>query len=1208
MLRLLNYSLLISALLATVAASAADPAKVLFLAGKPSHGPGAHEHNAGCILLAKALNESGLGFDAKVVKVWPEDLSEFDDVDAVVIYADAGGKYQEEQYALLDEKIKAGMGIMFIHYGVHPSKENGEKYFIPWIGGFFETGYSVNPHWTAELTPKPGHPTGNGIKDAILANDEFYYNMRYPEHGSCQDCYPLVDSLLDPRRITRYNNLWNQHGDALIGKRAKVMWCRDPEDQGRGAGFTGGHFHRNWALDDFRKLVLNTIAWVARVEVPADGVPSRPISAKQLNENLDGVPKEPLTKPTPKSIKEMPMMLRPKDPANYNQKEHYQLIKDLKAKAEAEADSEEAAPDQSGLVDPSDFTLPDDLEMTIWAHSPDLRNPTNMDMDAHGRMWVTEGINYRALMNRIPEGDRVVVLEDTDKDGKVDSSHTFVQEPALIAPLGIAVFGNRVLVSQPPELIVYTDVDENLVFDPKVDKREVLLTGFNGFNHDHSLHAVVAGPSGKWYINQGNCGAQVTDRSNKTFRIGSAYMGGRNSRWPADTVGISGMKSDDGHVWVGGFIGRMNPDGTQLEIVGHGMRNSYEHTVNSFGNIFQSDNDDPPACRNSYVLEYGNAGFFSHDGKISWETDRRPGQSIPTAHWRQEDPGFMPYGDVYGNGSPTGVAYYENGALPEKYNGMYLAAEAAQRVIFNYFPKPNGAGFDLSRNILVGTSKMEGNALLFRPSDVEVGADGALYIADWFDARVGGHKTLDDGMTGTLYRIAPKDFKAPKLEIDLDTLPGLIEVLKSPSDNVRFLAVERLKKAGTDAIPALKKLMQDSNPLIAARPIWILPHLGEAGVEECEKLLKSADPTQRLVAYRALRRADIGMLPYARQLAGDENPAVRREVATSLRNAPYDLKEAILRTGYEHWDGKDRTYLEALGLSLVNHESEFWRLIRRKETASNWTPKFALLTWRLHPPEAIPELLDRASSTRLTEAERKFAIDTIAFTPGEIAPKTMLELYSKATPEQEYAKMWFGMNLDGNKWDGLIDRDLVAETAGVVKPGAPIIYTHPNAPSERATPAIEDILALTGDARKGELVAARCVMCHNIGDKGASFGPSLNGWAKSRSREDALNAIINPDDAIAHGYDASKVLLKNGEAIDGLVKSGAERAWHFANIEGGNSYLIMTIPGGTEQKISWREIRRVEPSEQSLMLYPESLGLTAPQDFADIVEYLQQLN
>ncbi|GEM_PF-4809926 len=113
-------------------------------------------------------------------------------------------------------------------------------------------------------------------------------------------------------------------------------------------------------------------------------------------------------------------------------------------------------------VPPSLFKLSDpDLEISVWAASPMLKNPTNMDTDQHGRIWVAEGVNYRSQSKHQPAGDRIVVLEDTDGDGKADKSWTFVQEPFLLAPMGICVIDNKVIVSMTPDLIVYTDVNRN---------------------------------------------------------------------------------------------------------------------------------------------------------------------------------------------------------------------------------------------------------------------------------------------------------------------------------------------------------------------------------------------------------------------------------------------------------------------------------------------------------------------------------------------------------------------------------------------------------------------------------------------------------------------------------------------------------------------------------------------------------------------------
>jgi len=318
-------------------------------------------------------------------------------------------------------------------------------------------------------------------------------------------------------------------------------------------------------------------------------------------------------------------------------------------------------PKQPDSVPVSLFTVPPGFEVTLWASSPLLHNPTNMDIDAQGRIWITEGVNYRKHAGRQVAGDKVVVLEDTTGSGRADKATTFVQEPQLIAPLGMAVIDNQVVVSNAPDLIVYTLAHPGIKFDPRVDKRDVLLTGFNGRNHDHSLHSVTFGPDGKWYFSQGNVGALFTDRSGRTFRVGSTYdplPAGAVPLYSWKPQDLAGAPSDDGHVYVGGFTVRMNPDATHAEIIGYNYRNSYEQCLTSFGDVFQNDNDDPPACRTSFLMEYGNAGYFSRDGHRTWQADRRPGQTIAVAEWRQEDPGTMPAGDVYGAGAPTGIVSY----------------------------------------------------------------------------------------------------------------------------------------------------------------------------------------------------------------------------------------------------------------------------------------------------------------------------------------------------------------------------------------------------------------------------------------------------------------------------------------------------------------------------------------------------------------------
>ncbi len=1200
--------------------------KVLFLAGKPSHAKGEHEFRAGCMLLADALNASGSDVEAKVHHYgWPKDESIFDGVDACVIYADAGGQLGEK-YAFLDKKVKEGMGIMFMHYGVHPAPEVGKKYFTDWIGAYMTNEISVNPHWIADIVPEKDHPIARGMKDSFTAYDEFYFNMQIPSKEQC-DCYhPVATAVPTPEKIVKYINMWNAKGAKCFGTKQAMMWCRAPEEGkgGRGIGFVGGHYHRNWAIDEFRKLTLNAIVWVARAEVPTDGIKSKVITKEMLNQNLDeGKKGEAVELPTQEILEQKPME-RPLDREKTAsiKKVSDSIVVPVSTTIATQTVAVENAPAQEWkpkldptLVPKEMFSIPKDsnLEVSVWATTPMLYNPTNMDVDHHGRIWVTEGVNYRREGERRPEGDRIMILEDTDKDGKADSSKVFFQDKDLACPLGIAVFDNQVVVSQPPYLIIYTDENRDLKFDPKVDKREELLTGFNARQHDHSLHSLTAGPDGKWNFNVGNCGGIFTDKSGKEFILNGVYKGG-GGVWYADN-NKGGAKSADGHVWTAGASVRMNPDGTNAEIVGHGYRNSFEQTINSLGEMFQNDNDDVGSCRNSYILEYGSAGFFTRDGKREWPSVRRVGQEVGSAHWRQKDPGTFDVGDIYGHGSPTGVAYYENGALGEKWDGTYLACEAARNTIFGYNPKQKGAAYEMNRFDFTTTNltgKYAGSdftqgiadqqkaeiALLFRPSDVMVGADGAIYITDWFDGRVGGHSTMDNSCSGTIYRIAPKGFKPNTVVPDLKTIEGQIAALSSPAINVRHLGFRELKKNQPGALAAVKELLKHSNQYVAARAIWLLPHLGADGVAACEALLKDTDSNKRLVAYRAMRKAEVSILPYAKQLMNDESPAVRRDVALSLRNLSADETKEIfvVLASDKLCDPSDKNYIEAIGLGAANKEQAIWTAIhsvQANKEPNTWSDAFAKVTWRLFSPDAVPALKQRALDKNLTLAQRDLAIESIAFINAPSAVDAMFEIASKTDSElKKVTSTWLFKNGAG-EWSEMNIKKRLADTGiyDAEKVVVTSITVEEDKPSEANSPErIKKVLALKGNSAKGKQTIMRCVMCHEINGTGPQYAPPLKGWGQTQSLEAIATSIITPSADIAHGFRGSEVVLQDGKIIHGLLQEGDPH--------------IVTSTGGMVQLIPKSKIKVVNRMSRSLMLSASQLNLT-DQEIADIMAYMK---
>jgi putative membrane-bound dehydrogenase-like protein len=689
------------------------------------------------------------------------------------------------------------------------------------------------------------------------------------------------------------------------------------------------------------------------------------------------------------------------------------------------------------------FFLARGLEATVWAAAPQVNNPTNMDTDVKGRIWVTEAVNYRSFRNMESvdlwreKGDRVMVLEDTNGDGKADSSHMFVQDEDLVAPMGISVLGNRVFVTCSPNVIVYTDVDGDARFDPSIDRKEILLSGFGGFDHDHSLHTVKAGPDGDLYLTTGNAGPhKVTDKSGWTLRAGSSYRGGS----PSNQSNAPGLISDDGRMYVGGLALRIEPDGTRMRVIGHNFRNPYELCLDSFGNVFQNDNDDTISCRTTWVMEYGSLGFASADGERTWRAGHRPGQSTPRAHWRQDDPGIIPAGDIYGPGSPTGIEYYENGALGPEFENTLLSAEAGRNLIWSYRVEPSGAGYELRRSTLFASTGPGGQQgamdkadtrKWFRPSDVLVGSDGAIYVADFFDPFIGGHRMLETEGNGVIYRITRKGDNPRPPEIDLGTAQGAIAALRNPAHSIRFSGLSRLTDEPTDeGVDALLELANHENPRFAARAIFALARIGASQAASTPyrneawssvmEMLVADNPELRIAAFRAARRYDPAGVAYrASYLSTDPSPGVRREALLALRDLPPEVRKPIIVKLAQTFDGHDRWYLEAIGTASEGVEEAVWMELGRSELADSlqWSDGFVAITWRLHPSASINGLAKRALSNTLPPDERRRALDALSFIPDRKAAESVLKVAMEGSEETRSYAAWWIQSRSTNDWE-----------------------------------------------------------------------------------------------------------------------------------------------------------------------------------------------
>ena len=274
-----------------IPAAAEKKAKIVFISGSPSHGPMAHEHRAGNMILAEALNRSGLDIEAVLVPNpgYPEDESILKDAATVVIFCTGhSGHVLNPHLDDFDQLMKSGTGVVMIHWATEAKKGKPGEKFLEWMGGFCDLDWSVNPHWTPHFEEFPDHPIARGIKPFRI-NDEWYYHMRFVKN--MKGVTPILADLPPPETLLRPDG--PRSGNPQVrkavaeGQKQVVAWAYDRPAGGRGFGFTGAHNHVSWQDENFRKVVLNAILWTANVAVPAEGCPSTDVSDEQIKQNLD---------------------------------------------------------------------------------------------------------------------------------------------------------------------------------------------------------------------------------------------------------------------------------------------------------------------------------------------------------------------------------------------------------------------------------------------------------------------------------------------------------------------------------------------------------------------------------------------------------------------------------------------------------------------------------------------------------------------------------------------------------------------------------------------------------------------------------------------------------------------------------------------------------------------------------------------------------
>ena len=622
-----------------------------------------------------------------------------------------------------------------------------------------------------------------------------------------------------------------------------------------------------------------------------------------------------------------------------------------------------------GAQDPkkavANLTVHPKLSAQLFASEPMLLNPSNIDIDHRGRIWVCEVVNYRKHKGTRKAGDRILILEDTDGDAKADKATTFFQGPEVDTAHGVTVLptangkNTKVIVAVGDKILVFHDTNG----DDKADRFEPLFTGISGTQHDHGIHQVQFGPDGRFYFNFGNSGRQIKDANGKPI------------------VDLAGNEVNDKRKpYQQGMVFRCNPDGSEFETLGWNFRNNWMVVVDSFGTLWQSDNDDDgnKGVRINYVMEYGNYGYRDELTGAGWKTKRTGWHAeIPKRHWHLNDPGVVPNLLQTGAGSPTGICIYEGDLLPAVFQRQMIHCDAGPSVVRAYPVKPAGAGYSARiENVLEGTKDR-----WFRPSDVKVAPDGSIIAADWYDPGVGGHNARHID-SGRLFRVAPKGntkYSTPKFIFK--TIDGCIAALKNPNNAVRHIAWTELNRQQAKAKPALEELARDANPLFRARALWLLAKIKGNAAKAIEAAIRDKDSDIRVQSLRIARQHRLVSNALLARLAKDSSAHVRREVLVTMADKKSGKVPAKLWVDLANkHDGKDRWYLEALGIAARGREAELFDAwlsqVKKWDTAAGRD-----IIWRMRTPKAASFLAKIITSADTKAAEKERYMRALDFIP-----------------------------------------------------------------------------------------------------------------------------------------------------------------------------------------------------------------------------------
>lgn len=490
------------------------------------------------------------------------------------------------------------------------------------------------------------------------------------------------------------------------------------------------------------------------------------------------------------------------------------------------------------------FKLPPGFEIQLYASEPDIGKPLNIAFDAKGRMWVTQSFEYPFPAEAPNRGkDRLTILEDTNHDGKADKFTHF--NDTLNIPIGVLPLNDGAIAYSIPSVTKFTDTNG----DGVVDKQNTLFTGFGHVDTHGMINNFVRGYDGWVYADHGY----------------------------TNTSEIAGT---DGHsiTMTSGNTFRFRIDGSRVEHATYGRVNPFGQAYDERGYLYSTDCHSSPLYQ---LIMGGDYPSFGKTTKMGFAPDMKRLENETTAL--------------------AGMAYYGDVQFPEEYrNDFYIGDVVASKVYRNSYVNKGSTPVGKKE-----TDFVKSKDPWFRPVDVKLGPDGALYIADFYNSIIGHYEVpLDDPhrdrVRGRIWRITYKGQHNAIKDWSAASINDLLTGLDMQNISVRMAIADQLSdRIGVKAVKPLQALLnkKSTSSIKYIHALWVLHRLNALNDVTLKRSAVSADPLIRLHAMRILLERKPSEANRQLILTGmlDKDPHVIRAAVEDLVHYP-DMRslEALL--------------------------------------------------------------------------------------------------------------------------------------------------------------------------------------------------------------------------------------------------------------------------------------------------------------------------